>query len=112
MQYPLGEAAREVARRANRLRLRRLRQQILRLAAGCQLLALALVFCLAQAKLPAAALPARSAPGYGALLLSGGIGGYVLVGVIAFMAGVCAAVGCRALKKRKKRGGRYGRNGF
>ena len=91
MRYDTDEALRKTLERASALRKRSWQRQKLALSAisgGCLCALLALGYALASS---GAALAEAD---YGAFLLPGNAGGYVLAGVLAFVLGVLVTLAC------------------
>lgn len=99
--YSMEKTAREVARRETFLRRSWFRRKIVGLSALSAVLCVTLTVCFGYfGRSAPPSVPALTV--YGTILLGGGAGGYVLAGVIAFMAGVVVTVLCiRAQRKRK-----------
>lgn len=90
MRYSTDAALSEVRARGARLRMRHHRRVTTALSSVSALLAVALFSCLYLLQ-PCSASAVRQTS-FGAFLLSGEAGGYVLVGVIAFALGVALVI--------------------
>lgn len=100
MRYSAEQSLTEIRRRETALRSRRERRGTWFLSGGTAMLLAALVICFADIRRAAPGIARASGPGYGSILLAEDAGGYVLAGVIAFMAGVIVTVLC--IRYRKK----------
>ena len=90
-----------IRRREATLRIRRQRQGIGELSALSMLLTVALALCFTTVR--GAAPTSTAQTGYGSILLGEGAGGYVLAGVLAFMAGVIITVLCIRWRRKQNK---------
>ncbi len=105
MKYTMDSALSELQRRSSRIRRRRSRRVMYELSTAVFVLTFALVASLSLA-IPEGA-SALTGSAYGAFLLPADAGGYVLVGVISFVAAVVITVILlRRADKRRRSGGK------
>ena len=100
--YDTTERVRRVKRAARQLVRRQERKALRRLGTLCAALALALTGALTHF---AGSIPGTVQGAYGATLLADSAGGYVLVGVAAFVTAVALTVVCMRLHERDKQNG-------
>ncbi len=101
--YSMEKTAREVARRETFLRRSWFRRKIAGLSALSAVLCVTLTVCFGYfGRSAPPSVPALTV--YGTILLGGGAGGYVLAGVIAFMAGAGITAACIRMQTKKKDG--------
>ena len=99
--YDTAERLRRAKRAARQLVRRQERKALRRLGTLCAALALALTGALTHF---AGSIPGTVQGAYGATLLADSAGGYVLVGVAAFVIAVALTVVCMRLHERDKNG--------
>ena len=98
--YDTAERLRRAKRAARQLVRRQERKALRRLGTLCAVLALALTGALTHF---AGSIPGAVQDAYGATLLADSAGGYVLVGVAAFVTAVALTVVCMRLHEQEKR---------
>ena len=98
--YDTAERVRRAKRAARQLARRQEQKAMRRLGTLCIVLALALTGVLTHF---AGSIPGTVQGTYGATLLADSAGGYVLVGVAAFVAAVVLTVVCMRLHEQEKR---------
>lgn len=99
MKYGMEEAMTQVLRRSDAVRRRRDRQLIRGLSGATVVLGSLLLAALGM--LTRARLLAGAGEAYGAFLLSGAAGGYVLAGMLAFVCGVAFTLICAFVRLRR-----------
>ena len=99
MKYDRDAATREILLRAERLRGRRERAVTRALGGACAGLLALIVLCVGAVS--GAGSPPSGRSAYGAFLLPSAAGGYVLAGVLAFVAGVVVTALCLRVEKNK-----------
>ena len=100
--YDTAERVRRAKRAARQLIRKQEQKALRRLGALCAALALGLTGALTHF---AGSIPGTVQGAYGATLLSDSAGGYVLVGVAAFVTAVALTVVCMRLHERDKQNG-------
>lgn len=100
--YDTAERLRRAKRAARQLVRRQEREALRRLGILCAALALALTGTLAHFT---GSIPGTVQGAYGATLLDDSAGGYVLVGVAAFVTAVALTIVCMRLHERDKQNG-------
>lgn len=98
MKYAPDEALAEILRRSERVTLRRKRRSCQRLTGICSALLAVLVLSITVMPEKLAVTSAGSV--YGSFLLSREAGGYVLIGLIAFVLGVSVTLLCLHCRKK------------
>lgn len=101
MRYPPEEAAREIRRRAEKVRRSRDDRGVFALSASAAALCALLAFCFGNICAEPGRFAVQSGR-YGAMLLFGNVGSYVLAGVVAFLAGAAVAAICTRRSSGKK----------
>ncbi|MBQ6476137.1 MAG: hypothetical protein IJJ34_08030 [Clostridia bacterium] len=102
MRYSMDETIREIEKRGEKIRARRVKRMI-RTSSGVALASLT-VLVLSASRMICAHSVQTAGGAYGSFLLSGKAGGYVLVGVICFFAAVLLTVLAMRFAEKKRNG--------
>lgn len=103
MKYTPDEALSQILRRSERIALRRKRRSCQRLGGICS--ALLAVLALGITVMPEKLSVTSAGSVYGSFLLSREAGGYVLIGLIAFVLGVAVTLLCLHYRKNQNKTG-------